>query len=353
MQSSREVWNRLLNAGLVEGEEPKLEVKSPWYVKLLLSLSGWVGALFLVVFVGGVLGVMIGRNVDNFPLLLTLIGGGLIFFSYTMFKEKQSEFLEHFILALSVTGQGLVIGSMLIMLKSDFDTSIYLFIVIFQAFLMWVVPNYIHRMLSSFFMGLSLVYLFNTMHEPVLVDIVLTFSVAWLWMNEFNFSEQSKMEAIAYGQTTALVWMTYASMVVPLYHRGYKAPLFSDGALMLGLFSILLYVVWMILKESQKLEDRRVISLSAVALVVLAFFSMNVHSLVVGVILLLVGYAHSHRLLIGLGVLSSLASLSHYYYFREETLMEKAGLLLLLGVGLLVGRFVMRYALKKEEVQDV
>jgi len=354
MESSRDIWNRLLNAGLVEGEEPpKLEAKSPWYVKLLLALSGWAGALFLVLFVGGSLVLVLGQGIERIPVLLTLIGGGVIFFAYTIFKEKQSEFLEHFMLALSVAGQAMVIASIFFMMDGGSSRgSIYLFIFFFQAFLMWLIPNYIHRVLSSFFMGLSLIYLFYTTYEYHLVSMILTSVVAWLWMSEFKFSDHSRVEAIAYGQTGALVWKNYFFMVVPYSYREYQAPLFTYELSLFGLLVTLSYVIWMLLKESQKLEDKRVLILSAVAVVLLALFSLNIGSLIVGVILLLIGYAHSHRLLIGLGVISSLVSLSHYYYFTGETFMAKAGLLLMLGVGLLLSRFVMKLVLKKE-LKDV
>ena len=84
-QNSMTVWETLLSKQMVAGEKPTLELASPWYIKLLLSLSGWFGALFLVIFTGGMLVIMMCVSIDRYPGILGLIGAGLVFFAYTMF----------------------------------------------------------------------------------------------------------------------------------------------------------------------------------------------------------------------------------------------------------------------------
>ena len=47
------LWDRLSAEGLVEGEMPEPERSaSPWYVRVMLGIAGWIGALFLIAFVG-------------------------------------------------------------------------------------------------------------------------------------------------------------------------------------------------------------------------------------------------------------------------------------------------------------
>lgn len=350
-QNSRSVWETLLSKQLVAGEKPTLELASPWYIKLLLSVSGWFGALFLVIFTGGTLGLIFGVDVERYPSILALIGGGLIFFAYSMFKEKQSDFLEHFILALSIAGQAMIMFSLFFMFNGSMRQSIYLIMALFQAFLMWFVPNYMHRMLSSFFMALSFAFFFYHVGEPFIPMLLLTFVVVWLWMNEFSLFESKKLEAIAYGQTAALMWLKYSFLAVPYYLYGqshaYKSPLFNVWLLHIGTFLTLAYVLWKILKENQNLGNTKVLYLSVAAIVALGVLSLEVNGLVLGVILLLIGFAHSHRLLIGLGIFSSFAFLSYYYYYTGETLMAKSGLLAILGIGLLISRFLMKYVLKR------
>jgi MFS family permease len=346
------VWETLLSKQMVAGEKPTLELASPWYIKLLLSLSGWFGALFLVIFTGGTLVLMFGVSIDRYPGILGLIGAGLVFFAYTMFKEKQSDFLEHFILALSIAGQAMIMFSLFYILRGNMQQSVYLIMALFQAFLMWFVPNYMHRMLSSFFMALTFAFFFYQAGEPFVPMLLFTFVVAWLWMNEFSLIESKKVEAIAYGQTAALIWLKYSFLTIPYTFYGqpyaYKAPLFNVWLLHIGTFLTLAYVVWKILKENQNLGNTKVLYLSIAAIVVLGLLSLEVNGLVLGVVLLLIGFAHSHRLLIGLGIFSSFAFLSYYYYYTGETLMAKSGLLAMLGIGLLISRFLMKYLLRKE-----
>src|SRR5688572_29235181 len=51
--SATEIWARLRQAGLVQGELPEQEgARSPWFVRAMLGIAGWFGALFLLLFVG-------------------------------------------------------------------------------------------------------------------------------------------------------------------------------------------------------------------------------------------------------------------------------------------------------------
>ena len=349
-QSRKEVWEMLFKEKLLEGKMFNREHESPWYIKLLLSISGWFGAVFLLIFVGGFLGLIFTRKSESVYLFLLFIGGGLIYFAYNSFKKKQSDFLEHFTLALSITGQVMVIASIAFMVDGRFDKEVLLLITLFQAFLMWRIPNYIHQLMNSFFMASSLSYFFYAIGEPFIPTMILTFVVAWLWMNEFNFIERKKIEAIAYGQTVALLSLKYSLYGVFSYSK--IAPIFDSKWFEFASILTLVYVIWMILKEHQNGYNTKKISLIIGAVTLLSLLSFQVGGLVLGVMLLLVGFAHSHRLLIGLGIFSSLSFLSYYYYYLGDTLIDKAGVLALMGVAILFGRWVVTMVLKKE-VSDV
>ena len=47
-----EVWSRIAAAGIVTGEVPPHRPRVPWYVRLLQGVTGWLGALFLLAFLG-------------------------------------------------------------------------------------------------------------------------------------------------------------------------------------------------------------------------------------------------------------------------------------------------------------
>jgi hypothetical protein len=46
------LWLRLREARLVEGDMPASEPAPPWFVRLMLGIAGWLGAIFLLAFVG-------------------------------------------------------------------------------------------------------------------------------------------------------------------------------------------------------------------------------------------------------------------------------------------------------------
>jgi hypothetical protein len=51
--NTAELWGRLRQAGLVQGELSETEsAHSPWFVRVMLGVAGWFGALFLLLFVG-------------------------------------------------------------------------------------------------------------------------------------------------------------------------------------------------------------------------------------------------------------------------------------------------------------
>ena len=353
MQSSKKLWQELLEKNLVEGEAPKLEIESTWFMKSLSSMSGWLGALFFIFAFGGMIVGVFKINSDNSPLILTMIGIGLILFVYKLFQEKQSDFLEHFLLAISMTGQVLIIFSMANILNSHSQT-LFLFVAIFQAFLMWVIPNCTHRRLSSFFMAMALSSFFYEVHLFSLYLSILTFVVAWLFMNEFYFDDLKKMQAIAYGQLSALVWLQ--TLTISSHNmlnafgtfRGTSNIQFSSSLTEFLTTFTLAYVVWKILEQNSKLEDKKVLLFSLMSIVLLGLISFSVTGLLAGIILLIIGFSTSHRLVMGLGVISSLFFISNYYYNMGETLLDKSVGLALVGLSLLFFRWGVKKFLFKD-----
>ena len=359
MQNNLNTWEELSTANLIEGDKVQHELESPWFIKLLLSISGWFGAFFLIIAFGGTIALTIGDNVENLPFLLVIVGGGIIYFTYRQFQEKQSDFLDYFFLALSMVGQVMVITFIIIIFDEYRSKSIYLFVALFQAYLMWVIPNYIHRMMSSFFMALAWSYLFYSMGMSSLYLAILAFIVAWLWMNEFNFDKLKKIQAIAYGQLVALIYLKsselYAYNILSFfayYNHNFSIEI-SPFLIVILLTIILGFVVWKILEQNNKLKDKKLLSISLIAVVLLGLLSLKVSGLLTGIMLLLIGFSSSHRLLMGLGVLSSLFFISNYYYFMGETLLDKAIVLALVGTLLLVARWLVNKFIFKEESSNV
>ena len=354
---SKDLWTSLSEAGLTQGEKGEEVLESPWYIKVLLAFSGWFGAIFLVIFVGLLFGLIFSaifqeKYLENF-LFLAPIGTGLIFFSYVMFKGKTSDFLEHFFFVISIVGQVFVIAAVFFLFEEHTDEKLFLFMALFQAFLVWLMPNYIHRMLSSFFMALSLSYFFYEIHASHIFLALLTMLVTWLWMNEFQFKFIKNVQAVAFGLLAALLCLQYP------YLYGYEVFDFNyrTGSILISIDPIvtlygsmlaLAYVVFKILKREEKLNNFKIIILSSFAVLLVAFIASYAEGLVLGIIFMLIGFANGHKLFIGLGVISSLFFISNYYYFLGETLMDKAIVLAFVGVVFLLMRFALKWFMNKE-----
>src|SRR5699024_1770628 len=95
--------------GLVIGERPEPEpAGSPWFVRLMLGIAGWIGALFLLGFVGATLNFIL----DDGPSAM-VAGVACCGAAYAMFRGLDgNDAAEQFALALSLAGQGLIIAGL-------------------------------------------------------------------------------------------------------------------------------------------------------------------------------------------------------------------------------------------------
>jgi hypothetical protein len=69
-------------------------------------------------------------------------------------------------------------------------------------------------------------------------------------------------------------------------------------------------------------------------------------------VLLLVAFAIGHEVLVGLGVIALLATLSRYYYGLEATLLVKSAALCATGIALLAARYGMRFVVPNPAETD-
>lgn len=79
------LWARLAGAGLVSGEPPlPQDARSPWFVRLMLGVAGWIGALFLLGFVGAGLAFLIKSSAAAW-----VAGAGACLAAATLFRANK------------------------------------------------------------------------------------------------------------------------------------------------------------------------------------------------------------------------------------------------------------------------
>ncbi len=349
-------WQSLLDAGLVSGSEPPAgELESPWYVRLMLGVAGWIAALFLLAFVAaGLTWVIQSEGAMMSAGLIALALAWLL-----LWKFSKQDFTTQFGLAVSFAGQALFVGSLFGVFRGELSSSPWIILALTQAALALLMPNNIHRLWSAMAASISFYMLLYSMHYAAIAPAIILAVAAWAWLNEFSWPRHgSAIRPVAYGLLIALVVMDIAGGTFQLLAEWSlvreEPPLVVPwlGDLLTG--AVLLWVVWTLLWRGQAAFSRpRTLAVLA-AVILLILVSFKAPGLCVGVCIIVLGYAHGNRILTGLGIAALLVYVSSYYYTLDETLLVKSQVLAASGVVLLLARWLMqRMQLGKKEQDHV
>lgn len=340
---NEQLWATLVQAGLTEGTAPapgKLE--SPWYVKVLLAFSGWLAALFLLGFIG-----MGFEFVLKNSALAAIVGGIMIGGAFALLRISGNEFIEHLALAVSLAGQALIVFAIFDLADRN-EKIAWLLVALLQILLAIAMPHFVHRVFSSCVAALALSMVLPFRGWPEIIGGLSMLPAAWCWLNEFRFPRQMKtIRAIGYGQVLALIQLKGAAafgyQTMGWQFTGSQPEVWARpwiGEVLVGV--VALYVVRRLLqRHGQAISDR--ISLAALlGTLLLCAVSLEVHGITVGMVILLLGFAGANRVLLGLGMVSLLCSTSAYYYLLDATLLAKSLNLLIVGLVLLLLRWLMQ-----------
>lgn len=353
--SMQQTWSTLEEAGIVKGNVPEQgNIESPWYVKVLLAFSGWLASLFILGFVGAAFVSVLKSQVMSF-----IVGGVMIAVAYKLLGVRKNEFYEHLALSVSLAGQALVIWSFFKLYDNDITTFL-IPIVLLQTVLAIIMPNFVHRVFSSIAAGIAFSMALMSLNLAYMSSGILMFAVAWLWLNEFKHPQHIKsFRAIGYGLILALLPLKSKQFVNAIFSF-----VFSNkhdpvswiqpwmGELLTS--AVLLYVVWSLLQRYHLPVSSLYYKAAIAGALVLCGLSLEAQGVTVGVMIILLGFSISNRVLQGLGIVSFLYYISSYYYLLNITLIEKAQVLLIMGLTMISARWLMRrYLMSGEEAQHV
>lgn len=347
-QPSQPIWTTLQQAGLVRGDAPTTEkLESPWFVKVLLAFSGWLASLFLLGFFGVGFEIIFKNNI-----VAAIIGSLMIVGAYFILRIPKNEFFEHMGLAASLAGQALITWSLFDGLN---DRVAWVFVAVVQGVLAIVMPNFVHRVFSSFIAAFSFSAFLSVFGAPYIFSSIVMFIAAWLWLHEFQYPKQTrKIHAIGYGTVLGLIQLKGGSLfsfnltgwrTVKTNTELWVQPWMAE--VLAGV--VLIYVVWQLLQRlGYRLPEPLTIT-ALVCTVILSAVSMKAPGITVGMMILLLGFAGSNRILMGLGIVSLLFYISSYYYLLDASLLAKAQTLLITGVVLLLVRWLMLKMIRQEK----
>jgi len=341
--SAQEFWDRLAAEGLVEGERPAPErAQSPWYVRAMLGIAGWIGALFLLGFVGTAFALVMKDT------SAALIAGGLCCTgAFALYRSvRGQDFGDQFALALSLAGQMLLIYGLTDILAPA-DPPFYFAVAAMLAGLTLAIPNFLHRVLTAAGAALALALFVAKLSLHGLAAPLLCAGLAWVWLDPAKWARSGQLwRPIGYGLVLALLlietfrllgvtrWFGLAQetpgwmqIYGPLIGRGLSAALLVGVAFLLAL------------REGEGPTSRVALAAAGGALV-LGLLSLGAPGLASALLILLLGFASGNRLLMALGVLGLFGFASHFYYSLHATLLAKSGLLALTGLCLLAAHWV-------------
>lgn len=333
------LWQKLHNAGLVQGEMPaKNTEQSPWFIKLLLAISGWLAGLFLMGFIG--IGL---SDLWREPTTALIIGLIMIGIAYAIFRSSKNEFAEHLALAISLAGQGWVVFALFELIESE---SLPLILTGFlQLLLVVLMPHYLHRIFSSFSAAVAFSIAMISLNLPFVFTSALLLAAAWIWLHEFDYAQHlSILHPVGYGLVLALLIIKGSNWFGDeLWGLGnntgenFIQPWM--GELLSGI--VALWIVSQLLWRHSQVLTQPLSLVILIGTLLVCAASMKAEGVIIGTVILILGFANSNRILMAIGVLSLLTYISAYYYLLDTTLLSKSFSLLLIGVVLLALRWVL------------
>ncbi len=356
--SHAHLWQTLSDNGLVTGEVPEViqDDDVPWYIRLMLGVAGWIGAIFLL----GALFSGLLVFVDSVAAV-GLLGVGICLVSVIIYRSAyQNDFTRQFAFALSLAGQGLLVYSALdgfdLLWESDDWLAQFRWLAVVlatvQCVLFLIIPNYLHRMWSALVGMGAVVFLCNQYGLYSLVLVALPAGACWLWLQEFRWVKHGEM----------LRTLGYSMVIVSLLHLVAQSHFWSDSFLWLrtldtpalggtsgellascSLGLVLLALLLTLLKRDAIAVGSGIGVAALILAALVAGIGVYEPGITVGLMVVLLGFSSGNTILTGLGLVASVVFISQFYYLLDLSLLQKSVMLLFSGLALLVVRQVLRY----------
>ena len=351
MSSVNDWVTQLRTNNLISSELNKSSANnvSPWYIRVLSGLCGWLAAWFLVGFVAAGF-----YSFFESPSLVATTGVFMIVGAYFILQHDNDDFIEQIGLAISMAGQLFICFAVFSFSGLD-ETFSFLLLTILQVMLALIMPNYMHRFLSAYFATVAFALLMESLQLSSLSSSVLLLIVACIWLNEFSFTRNvSAMQAVGYGSTIGLI--QFKTSMLFSHTNTWELQELPTVNVWLdeGLNTIVLLIVFYLMKKAHILvfdQRDKWIAISLLVLILVANIFAN--GIACGIAVLLFGYATQNRALLILGVVAILVNLSSYYYLLELSLLTKSFVMMGTGTGCLLLAFAWHKKAQSENSHEI
>lgn len=327
------LWQKLCDAGVAQGDVPAVAERStPWFVRAMLGVAGWIGAFFLLAFVGGSLAFVFRSE-----SAAMFMGAGCCAAAYAIFRVGgRNDLMAQFGLALSLAGQAMIAYGL--HEATNGGTSFFVGFTIVEAVLAIALNNFVNRVCSTFIGSLMFGYLLRNLGVLGAAPGVLAFALSVLWHREHTWAAQGSMwRAIGYGLAFALVFPDFQALYTGLSSGLSRAPvLWTIWLKPLLVGAALVYTVHQLLERERVTAGSTVWNAAIAAAAGVAIVNFRSAGITSSLLLLVIGFARGNRALSGLGVAAMLWYLSTFYYSLQMSLLWKSFALGMTGITLLL-----------------
>ncbi|MCK5718656.1 MAG: DUF4401 domain-containing protein [Thiomargarita sp.] len=311
------------------------QVKTPWFINLLIGCGAWLATILLLVFLFAV--ELIDSPTEGLAM-------GVIFIIGTIALQHtkiNNIFYEQFILAIHLVGQVLFIVGMVN--DTNSLTMGAMATCCLEIVVIVVYPNYVLRFFAVLIATLSILILFYDIgfYQGVhILVILMATTTIWIWLAESNHITNKIMlnlyEPLGYGFITALQLILLISI---LPYNDFIPPLtWMYSTFGLGVVLLALEVHILSINQVSPSSSKGIAILLASLLPIILLY--NSPGIIAAIIVLLLGFQRGNRVLMGLGVVCLILFFIAFYYYLNISLLMKSISLISAGIILLVFRFV-------------
>jgi hypothetical protein len=329
------LWQRLADAGLVNGPLPeRSESSSPWFVRAMLGVAGWIGALFLLGFIG--VGMAFVFKDEAAALFVGALCCAAAYFAFA--RAGRNELALQFGLALSLAGQGIFIYGLH---ESVFDNDSPLFflaVAAFETVLAYYLASFVHRVWSAFAAATAFGYAMNMFGLYGAGTALIGAGLVTIWLKDELWAARGAFwRAIAWGLVFAFVQPSSELGDAERWVRSIDPT--SQITWIVWLKSILvaavlIYVVYRLLERYGVELSSRIGVSSLAATAVVGAATLRAPGITSSLVIVLLGFACGSRTLLGFAIVSMLSYLAYFYYSLDVTLLLKS--IALAGSGLVL-----------------
>ena len=355
----------LLNNNVID-KMASPEEGSPWFINVFFGFTGILSSLFFIGFLSLLLFEF--SFFESFIGLLVvgalLSAAGWLLFSNA--RTRHSPFWNSLAFAITLAGQ-MYIGFALLFEGFDPPISVLLLLLV-QLIITVVMTNFIYRLLSATVALCCLVYLssyygFSEVSLALLAVITIVahlqrYSILQRLSQQWRSNFAEIISAIGYASALVLLGVSVYFIAAEYgYGRGgYEETISYNYYLAQALLTLAsLYAAYLILKRYniQLLSATGLIVIGATA--VLGVVSIYVSGLLATSLIIVIAFANSQRVLLGLGIIALVSYIFWYYYQLDTSLLLKSASMLVVGIGLLLIRWLLikRYFRSNTEMTTI